>query len=90
VPIALETLSVDTQGNLEDAARRVRYDFFARHMASGDVLMLAHHGQDQLETILMRLFQGRGVLPMRRHGSLGQGVLSGRLCLGQELFAGIP
>ena len=74
VPIALETLSVDTQGNLEDAARRARYDFFARHMASGDVLMLAHHGQDQVETLLMRLFQGRGVLPMRRHGSLGQGV----------------
>ena len=74
VPIALETLSVDTRGNLEDAARRARYDFFAHHMASGDVLMLAHHGQDQVETVLMRLFQGRGVLPMRRHGSLGQGV----------------
>ena len=64
------------RGNLEAAARRVRrYDFFARHMASGDVLMLAHHGQDQVETtVLMRLFQGRGLLPMRRYGSLGQGV----------------
>ena len=74
VPITAEKLRVDDEGNLEAAARRVRYDFFARHMASGDVLMLAHHGQDQVETVLMRLFQGRGLLPMRRYGSLGQGV----------------
>lgn len=74
VPIILETLNVDTLGNLEAAARRARYDFFARHMEQGDVLMLAHHGQDQVETVLMRLIQGRGVLPMRRCGNLGQGV----------------
>jgi len=74
VPIALETLSVDAQGNLEAAARRARYDFFARHTELGDVLMLAHHGEDQVETVLMRMFQGRGVLPMRSHGPLGQGL----------------
>ena len=74
VPITLETLSVDAKGNLEAAARSARYDFFARHTESGDVLMLAHHGQDQVETLLMRMFQGRGVLPMRRYGPLGQGL----------------
>lgn len=74
VTITIESVRVDTKGNLEAAARRARYDFFARHMERGDVLMLAHHGQDQLETVLMRLFQGRGVLPMRRHGNLGSGV----------------
>lgn len=74
VPFTLQTLSVDTKGNLEAAARRVRYEFFARHMESGDVLMLAHHGQDQVETVLMRIFQGRGMLPMRRHGPLGPGL----------------
>ena len=36
--------------------------------------MLAHHGQDQVETVLMRMFQGRGMLPMRRHGPLGPGL----------------
>ena len=36
--------------------------------------MLAHHGQDQVETVLMRIFQGRGMLPMRRHGPLGPGL----------------
>ena len=41
VPFTLQTLSVDTKGNLEAAARRVRYEFFARHMESGDVLMLS-------------------------------------------------
>ena len=35
--------------------------------------MLAHHRQDQLESVLLRLFQGRGMMPMRGHGALGSG-----------------
>ncbi len=50
-------------GNLESAARRQRYEalrgmaetFGAQHVA------VAHHGDDQLETILMRLLRGTSV-----------------------------
>ena len=73
VPLTVEALAVSAQGNTEAAARAARYEFFCRHLTASDVLMLAHHRQDQAETLLMRLLQGRGVLPMRDHGRLAAG-----------------
>jgi len=46
---------------LEQAARAERYEAFCRHLRSGDVLLLAHHGNDQLETFFQRLFRGAGM-----------------------------
>ena len=48
-------------GNLEAEARRVRYQAFAEVIAADEVLVLAHHQQDQAETVLMRLLAGSGV-----------------------------
>ncbi len=45
----------------EQSARSARYQAMIEQMADGDVLMLAHHGNDQAETLLMRLFQGAGL-----------------------------
>ena len=73
VPLIAESLTVSAEGNLEAAARQARYEFFARHLGPNDILMLAHHRQDQLESVLLRLFQGRGVMPMRGQGALGAG-----------------
>lgn len=73
VPLTVESLLIADQGNLEASARHARYEFFARHLSAGDILMLGHHADDQAETLLMRLFQGRGALPMRSWGSLGAG-----------------
>jgi tRNA(Ile)-lysidine synthase len=55
------------------AARNCRYAFFEEVMQrySADYLALAHHGDDQIETILMRLVRGTsskgiaGILPKR-------------------------
>ena len=60
-------------GNVEAAARQVRYEFFREQLGSGDLLLLGHHSQDQLETIFMRLIQGRSMVPMREQGRLGAG-----------------
>ena len=50
--------------NIEDAARRLRYDFLARvaktHAASA--ILTAHTQRDQAETVLMRLLRGEAVL----------------------------
>lgn len=71
VEIAVAELKVG-KGNLEAAAREARYEFFRRQLKAGDLLLLGHHSQDQLETVFMRLIQGRSLLPMRRQGQLGQ------------------
>lgn len=50
--------------NPEAAARRARYAAFRRQVGP-DVLLLAHHQQDQVETLLYRLMRGSGVLGLR-------------------------
>ena len=62
-------------GNQQMAARRARYAVFDARVGSGDVLLLAHHRTDQAETLLMRLFQGRGLHPMPTRRRLASGGL---------------
>lgn len=48
---------------LETCARRLRYDFLLRMKAvsGADVIALAHHKDDQAETVLMHLLRGGGL-----------------------------
>ncbi len=62
-------------GNVEAAARAARYDFFESKLAEADVLLLAHHQDDQAETVMLRMVQGRGLLGMPSVRRLGAGVL---------------
>lgn len=62
---------------IEAAARRFRYQFFKQVMAQQQInnLLTAHHGDDQLETLLMQLVrsgnivQMRGILPKQAFGN---------------------
>jgi tRNA(Ile)-lysidine synthase len=47
--------------SLEAAARDARYDAFSKALQAGEVLLTAHHQDDQLETVLLQLFRGAGV-----------------------------
>lgn len=49
------------QGNTEQQARIARLNVFQQVLNDDDVLILAHHQQDQAETFLLRLFSGAGV-----------------------------
>ena len=73
VPLEVESVAVSEVGNLEAAAREARYGFFARHLSSDDLMLFGHHQQDQAETLLLRILQGRGAVGMRYYGRLGQG-----------------
>jgi tRNA(Ile)-lysidine synthase len=63
VPLAIERVRVpadDKKGKgVEAAARLQRYGAFARH--AKEALVLAHHLDDQAETLLLQLLRGAGV-----------------------------
>lgn len=64
--IPCEIAVVDVAGfgnNLEHAARQARYDAFAR--SDPDMIVLAHHANDQLETFFLKLFRGSGLKGLR-------------------------
>lgn len=60
---------------VEQAARELRYEVFGGLLAGGecDFVALAHHADDQTETVLMRIFRGTGI-----HGLRGMSEYSGR------------
>ncbi|OEC88684.1 tRNA lysidine(34) synthetase TilS [Acinetobacter sp. YK3] len=60
IPVILQKVTVET-GNLEQQARQARYHAYQQHLQSNEILVLAHHQQDQAETFLLRLFSGAGV-----------------------------
>jgi len=47
--------------SLEESARAARHAVFAGALKEGDVLVLAQHRDDQVETVLFRLLRGSGV-----------------------------
>lgn len=72
IPFLNETVKVERdQASLEQAARTARYAAFRQHVGDNDVLLLAHHRDDQVETLLQRLLRGSGPL-----GLGGMGVVS--------------
>ncbi|MGP5648369.1 tRNA lysidine(34) synthetase TilS [Psychrobacter celer] len=56
-----QILRAQVKGQDEQAARHARYEVMRAVLNTDDVLLLAHHADDQAETILMRLIQGAGV-----------------------------
>ncbi len=84
----------DARGrSLEASAREVRYATLTEMMEPAELLLTAHHSDDQLETVLLRLLRGsgvkglRGIAPFTR---LGPGFL-GRpmLAISKEDILGI-
>lgn len=74
VPCQVVQVEVErgTTDGLEAAARRARHDVFAR--LDTDLVLLAHHQNDQAETVLFNLLRGAGLT-----GATGMDELNGRL-----------
>ena len=54
--------------SLEAEARQVRYAALTRAMPKGELLLTAHHLDDQLETFLLQLLRGAGVAGLAAMG----------------------
>ena len=64
--------------SVEALARRARYDFFREQLQAGDVLLMAQHADDQVETLLLQLMRGagpRGLAAMPALAPLSEGRL---------------
>lgn len=68
---------LDNGDGLEAAARAARHAAFADVQQPGEVIALAHHRDDQAETVLLRLLRGAGdgLAAMRPLRAFGQGWL---------------
>ena len=73
------TVQVKSTGlGVEAAAREQRYRVFEGLLKPGGLLFLAHHGDDQAETLLYRLLRGsgpKGLSAMSSCRSIGLGML---------------
>ncbi|TAN07318.1 MAG: tRNA lysidine(34) synthetase TilS [Rhodanobacteraceae bacterium] len=62
LPLTVIKVEVDDtrREGIEAAARRARYAAFAANLGAGEWLALAHHRDDQVETVLLKLLRGAG------------------------------
>ncbi len=78
VPFVCDRLHIPASGNIEQLAREARYARWAQVLGEDETLLLAHHAQDQAETLLMRLMRGGGgdlLKGMPRERALARGRL---------------
>ena len=59
LPLHCHRVEIDKNSgeSLEDLARQARYQVFESLLKSNDVLMLGHHQDDQVETLLLRMLR---------------------------------
>jgi tRNA(Ile)-lysidine synthase len=60
IDFCVKKISVTISENKEESARQHRYQIFSELMSEKDLLLTAHHQDDQAETILLQLTRGAG------------------------------
>lgn len=79
IPFEIHSVRISKKpgDSVEDLARQVRYNIFAKLINLNDMLLTAHQEDDQAETTLMQLFRGsglNGLAAMPKVKILGEGL----------------
>ncbi len=80
IELSIEYVRLDTSRgeSIEKLAREARYQALKKHVAPGDVLLVAQHADDQIETFLLALKRGsgpKGLSSMAKSSAFGLGSL---------------
>ncbi|WMC20327.1 MAG: tRNA lysidine(34) synthetase TilS [Enterobacteriaceae bacterium PSpyr] len=60
IKLIIKNIYIKKKKNIENTARNLRYKFFKKIIINNEILLLAHHLQDQCETFLLALKRGSG------------------------------
>lgn len=77
IPLQVVDIQLSKEGNVEANARRLRYEAIFSRLMPNDVLLTAHHEDDQAETVLLQLLRGagpKGLAAMPRQMEMENGV----------------
>jgi len=78
VDLKVHCLNLASGSHEEERARNGRYAYFSETLKAGELLLMAHHLNDAVETLLFRLMRGGssiGLAGIPERRSLGKGVL---------------
>ena len=88
VSISFDTpaYAVENGLTIEEGARELRYLHFDKLIAEGkcDYVALAHHNDDQIETLLMRIFRGTGVRGLKGMSEVSGHFVRPLICYTRE------
>ena len=78
------TIAASTKKSIEEAARNLRYDWFAAIAKENGLqfILTAHHADDNIETVAMNFFRGTGIKGLRgilpKHNNIVRPLLFAR------------
>ncbi|KTD61622.1 tRNA lysidine(34) synthetase TilS [Legionella spiritensis] len=78
IPCLVKRVSCQQEANIEESARRARYQVLAGLVQENECLLMGHHLDDQAETLLLQLFRGAGIdglAAIPAQSRIGQGEL---------------
>jgi tRNA(Ile)-lysidine synthase len=61
IPLLSQKVEISAESHIEETARNARYSIFLSILQENECLVLAHHQNDKVETLLFNLFRGTGI-----------------------------